>query len=144
MPGRLNRAQQRRTEALETLRERIANRSRSGNAPASDENQEMRSGFYDHQFKAGEITDLLKVSLSLADEIAMLRVILRRCFEQVTAQDDIDLNDWAKVLSALSATTSRLHRLVKAQQELFKTQDSDFMKEFSAALAASQKDMGIK
>ena len=130
--------------ADQETRSRLISTSRSFEEYQREEDGEARSGFYDSHFKAGEVADLLQASTSLADEIAMLRVVIRRCFEQVTAGEVDGIEDWVKVLSALSAASSRLSRLVQAQQTLLKDKDDDFMTEFSIALKEARRKMGIE
>ncbi len=127
----------------ETL-SRLTSTSRSLNESQRPEEAEGRPGFYDRQFRAGEVADLVLASTSLADEIAMLRVVIRRCFEQVTTDEVSGIEDWVKVLSALSVASARLSRLVQAQQTLLKDKGDDFMTEFSIALKEARKRMGIE
>jgi hypothetical protein len=86
-------------------------------APGSPE-QTSLPGFYESQFKPGEKLDLETVNGGLRDEINLLRIVMRRALEQAEEGGDLMLEDYTRLLNALSGAAARLAILIKAQQEL--------------------------
>jgi hypothetical protein len=75
-------------------------------------------GFYAGLFLPGELNDLRQaMELSLAGEIDMLRVVMRRVFNRLIEDSD-DLKAWVGALNVLSAATQRLAVLVRTQKQL--------------------------
>ena len=74
-----------------------------------------KHGFYSRRFRALEISDLsIILTNNLDDEIALLRVTMRRLFS-IADNDAKTLDDWKSVLSALGAASTRLARLLRTQ-----------------------------
>lgn len=74
-----------------------------------------KHGFYSRRFKLLELCDLEAVlSNSLNDEIALLRVVIRRVFN-IADKDAVTLKDWSMALSTLGAAATRLAGLIRAQ-----------------------------
>ncbi len=74
-----------------------------------------KHGFYSRRFKALELCDLVTVlQNNLDDEIALLRVMIRRVFETADSQAET-LADWESVLSTLGAASTRLAGLIRVQ-----------------------------
>jgi hypothetical protein len=101
------------------------------------------AGFYVGQFRAGEVADLQQASPGLQDEIAMLRVAIRRCFTSATDVEGNDLEGWVKALSALGSASTRLAHLVQAQQVLTGGAGDGFLAVLSSALTDVRKEMGL-
>ncbi len=78
----------------------------------------LKHGFYSPHFKPTEAADLetLEDDSNLTSEIHMMRVIIRRVFEQ--AQACPDLETWAAVLGSLGAASTRLAGLLRTQKLL--------------------------
>ena len=75
-----------------------------------------KHGFYSRRFKALELADLETVlQNSLDDEIALLRVMIRRVFD-FADQEAASLEDWSMALSTLGAASTRLAGLIRTQQ----------------------------
>ena len=74
-----------------------------------------KHGFYSRRFRALELNDLEAVLQdSLDDEIALLRVMIRRVFE-FADQEAASLEDWSTALSTLGAASTRLAGLIRTQ-----------------------------
>ena len=74
-----------------------------------------KHGFYSRRFKALEMCDLETVLRdNLDDEIALLRVLIRRVFEFADSEAE-KLEDWESVLSTLGAASTRLAGLIRVQ-----------------------------
>ncbi|MDO9546623.1 MAG: hypothetical protein Q7J07_07735 [Pelolinea sp.] len=76
----------------------------------------FKHGFYSRRFRGLEIADLGTVLTdSLDDEIALVRVVVRRVFE-LADQEAETLDDWQSALSTLGAASTRLAGLLRTQQ----------------------------
>ena len=76
----------------------------------------LKHGFYSHRFNNLELTDLdTTLSEGLTDEIALLRVIIRRVFEYADSAAQ-DLDTWSHALNTLGAASTRLAGLLRTQQ----------------------------
>ncbi len=74
-----------------------------------------KHGFYSRRFKALELCDLDSIlQNNLDDEIALLRVMIRRVFEIADSSAE-SLEDWESALSTLGAASTRLAGLVRVQ-----------------------------
>lgn len=74
-----------------------------------------KHGFYSRRYKALEIRDLEAVlHNNLDDEIALLRVMIRRVFEFADKEAET-LDDWESVLTTLGAASTRLAGLIRVQ-----------------------------
>lgn len=114
--------------------------SESTPPPPARQRQPPRSGFYGRKFRAGEASDLLGAGSGLQDEIALLRVTMRRVFE-LASEQDADLDTWSKVLDRLSAAAARLGNLARIQQKLAES-SSSLGDALSAALADVLHELG--
>ena len=89
-----------------------AGRNAGAGAPAGNQNRRAH-GFYSRVLTAGELADLVTFAddLSLADEIAIARVTLRRAMERLTTDLETDeLTNLAKLTLAGTRTVARLLR----------------------------------
>ncbi len=90
--------------------------------PTSKRNQNARKkGFYSPLYRTDE-TSLLTddQSASLEHEINLLRVMIKRTMEMADGIDD--LREATRILDALSAATTRLANLLRAQKSLNEAQ----------------------
>ena len=78
----------------------------------------FKHGLYSRRYKKLEISDLsAALQNNLEDEIALLRIIMRRVFTY--ADDDAEtLEEWENVLSVLGAAATRLAGLLRTQQAI--------------------------
>ena len=92
----------------------------SGNSNA------LRHGFYSRKFQDLEVEDLSEVKGGLQDEIAMLRVSIRRVFERATELGDefaekgpgSELFALSQLLTTLGIATTRLAHMLRTQKFL--------------------------
>jgi hypothetical protein len=102
--------------------------------PKPGPNGALQHGFYGRRFHRGEIEDLDQTGpVRLVDEIAMMRVIMRRVFEQAN-DEAADLETWSQMLETLGAASSRLALLLRTQNHLDK-HDKDVTDALSQALS---------
>jgi hypothetical protein len=87
-------------------------RRRAAQQPAAE------PGFYARGFTADEAADLSRaLPDGLNSEIDLLRVVIRRVFEQASDQA-ATLKDWTGALAALANASARLAMLIKTQAGL--------------------------
>lgn len=77
----------------------------------------LKHGFYSGRFKKIELDDLDVVNAGVQDEIALLRISIRRLFEHVT-DEGVDVETWINYLNSISAALARLSILLKVQAGL--------------------------
>ena len=93
------------------LEQAFARRRRG--APRGNQNA-LKHGFYSQQFKPADLKDLEKCqNIDLSDEIAMLRVQLRRVIE--ASGQAQNLTEAAFTLRVLCLATLSINRLVRTQ-----------------------------
>lgn len=109
-----------------------------------------KSGFYARQFNEGEKTDLeILLGDGLNDEIAMMRVLMRRVFESANELIDLssgepgDVERAVNLLGTMGVAATRLERLLRAQKTLT-VSDTEFAGTLSEALAEVVKELGAK
>lgn len=101
----------------------------------------FKHGYYSHQFRADEIQDLEAGQRGgVLDEMAMLKVAIRRLFEQV--EENPDPEACRKTLGALGLAAVRLARLVEVQKSL--GNGDELMQALSQAIAEINAEMGWK
>lgn len=94
-----------------------------------------RGGFYGDEFTRVEARDLgAAVSTGLQDEIALLRVAMRRLFTYANLSEETDPQAWAKVLNSLSGASARLSTLLRTQRELGGSEKDEIMAALNQAL----------
>jgi len=100
----------------------------------------LKHGFYSRQFKPDERDDLeTMLADGLTDEIAMLRVIIRRVMELA---DGVEMTQAINLLGALGMASTRLAGLLRTQRLL--TGDSNTTAQaISDALADIVKDLKL-
>jgi hypothetical protein len=94
----------------------------------------LKHGFYSVKFRTGEVNDLDAFVPDLNGEVALLRVMLRRMFEAASADKEINLDTWAKIMGSAGATCTRIATLVRTQQ-ILAGKAGDVNAVLSAALA---------
>ena len=85
--------------------------------PPPEGGEDARPGFYDHGYRSLELRDLPHALKSgLADEIAMLRVSMRRVFELTS--DPRNPGRAEKALGTLGLAATRLAKLLQVEREM--------------------------
>jgi len=100
----------------------------------------LKHGFYSRQFQERELMDLEEIDAEgLENEIAMLRVMMRRLMEMVNNCDNLDqLN---AVVGTLGMASSRLASMLRTESFIDKRQEID--DEISIGLHAAAIELGI-
>ena len=100
----------------------------------------LKHGFYSRQFQERELMDLEEIDAEgLENEIAMLRVMMRRLMERINNCEDLEqLN---AVVGTLGMASSRLASMLRTESFLGKKQGVD--DEISRGLRAAAIDLGI-
>ena len=76
----------------------------------------LKHGFYSPRFNNIELSDLeTALGDGLVDEIALLRVIIRRVFEFSNDDEAQNLDTWTRSLNTLGAAATRLAGLLRTQ-----------------------------
>ena len=102
----------------------------------------LKHGFYSHRFRNIELSDLdSALSDGLVDEIALLRVIIRRVFEYADSGDQ-DLDAWTQTLNTLGAASTRLAGLIRTQQ-VISGNGGDVVDVLSQAIGEVAHDLGL-
>jgi hypothetical protein len=103
------------------------NKRRRGAQPGNT--NALKHGFYSRRFTAGDREDLeARLSEGVSDEIAMLRVIVRRMFNATLDsgtpdQPGQDLEQLSRTINTLSIAAIRIGNLLKLQQMLGTKED---------------------
>ncbi len=99
-------------------------------------------GFYSRQFERGELQDLEAMrSGGLGDEVAMMRVAIRRVFD-LASQADLSLQDWARTLDKPGSAAGRLARLLQAQKDM--GEQSGVSAALSEAMSEVIEELGLR
>lgn len=100
----------------------------------------LKHGFYSRLFRKQELADLEEIGpAGLQNEIAMLRVMIRRVFEQAS-DEAADLETWSKALATLGAASTRLAELLWTQKK-FSMEEADVTLALSQALTEVVKEL---
>ncbi len=103
----------------------------------------FKHGFYSHRFNNLELKDLDTVLTDgLDDEIALLRVVMRRVFEFADSGENT-LDDWSMTLSTLGAAATRLAGLLRTQQVMTGGKGGDVIDLLSEAIGVISHELGI-
>lgn len=114
----------------------------TGQAGHQKELGETRKGFYARQFAPQEIRDLELISTAgLDDEIAMLRVLLRRYYAEVIAVEDARMI--GEAIDRVSRAASCLGRLVSVQNSRAGRQKNEYEQAMEEALQRVAKEMDL-
>jgi hypothetical protein len=102
----------------------------------------LKHGFYAQQFSQLELTDLeTALGSGLGDEIALMRVLIRRFVEAVEAQPTLPLDDTSHFLNTLGSSMTRLAGLLRADKLLTGSDDSAVMQAIHSAIAEFTEDL---
>jgi hypothetical protein len=116
----------------------IPSSRRRGGAPRGNTNA-LKHGFYSRRFRKSEADDLEQTSFTgLRDEIAMLRVCLRRIVEWGAAIKDF--SDAMTFMRTISLGTGSLSRLISIQKAIGGT---DFESVIAQAVSEVSQELGI-
>jgi len=104
----------------------------------------FKHGFYSRRYKPLELQDLGEVlSSGLSDEIALLRVIIRRVFEFASESDEQGLETWTHALNTLGRASTRLAGLLRTQHTLC-GEEEDIVDTLSKALGQVAHEIGFR
>ena len=103
-----------------------------------------KHGFYSRRFSMVELSDLSNVlSENLDDEIALLRIIIRRVFEYAD-NEAVTLSDWMSALSTLAASATRLSGLLRTQHQLTgKKSGDEFLEIIKESIRETARKQGL-
>ncbi len=126
------------------------NRRRKKDGPASPAQDPGEPQIYNAAYLPDEQADIpLLVAGDVRDEIAMLRVVIRRAFTLATQlnpeseEQAANLKQAIRLVDTLSAASLRLGTLLKMQQALGDT-SGEITAAISQALREVAKEMGVK
>ena len=102
----------------------------------------VKHGFYSRRFDKLETSDLdIALLNGLDDEIALLRVIIRRVFNYSSSGKQ-DLATWSTALETLGAASTRLAHLLRTQRLLTGQEANGMSAALSQALTEVTKEFG--
>ena len=102
----------------------------------------LKHGFYSPRFSPLELRDLdTALADGLDDEIALLRVTIRRVFDLATDEGE-DSETWFKALSTLGMASTRLAGLLRTQK-IIQGDTSSVASALSQALGEVCDELGI-
>lgn len=103
-----------------------------------------KHGFYSKNFSPAERKGLQAAQgVVLGDEIALLRVLIRRFAEQLQATQDLALPESAQHLAVVSDAMLRLASLLRTDHMLGGTQSSTFIKQLNLVLAEVSDEIAL-
>jgi hypothetical protein len=109
------------------------------NSPQTSTPKTRKSSYRRH-LRSGEVEELEQAQeRGLQDEIAILRVVIRRVFDAAN-QANMDLDTWSDTLNTLGSASTRLAGLLKAQRVIGESGAQDIL---SQALAEIAKEMNL-
>jgi hypothetical protein len=95
----------------------------------------IKHGFYSKNFSLAERRGLqVRISVVLGDEIALLRVLIRRFAEQIQASQDLSLTESAQHLAVISEAMLRLGNLLRTDHMLGGSQSDTLFKSLHVVL----------
>jgi len=104
----------------------------------------FKHGFYSKRYYPLELKDLSTVlGEGLFDEIALLRVIMRRVFELANDHEKQDLNTWSASLNTLGAAATRLAGLLRTQNILTEEDSNTLVSVLSQSIGAVSHGLGV-
>ena len=102
----------------------------------------LKHGFYSQQFSQIELTDLeTALGEGLGDEIALMRVLIRRFVDSIEAQPEISLDDTSVFLNTLGSNMTRLAGLLRADRLLTGSEDTAVMQAIHTAISELTEDL---
>jgi len=103
----------------------------------------LKHGFYSPRFADLELSDLDAVFCDgLTDEIALLRVIIRRVFDHANDHEKQNLETWSGSLNTLGAACSRLAGLLRTNKFLGGGGPEDALRELAQAFGFAAHEFG--
>ena len=112
---------------------KLASRNRGGQPGNTNA---LKHGFYTKNFSPAECRDLQAINADvLSDEIALLRVLIKRFADQIQASQGIALPESAHYLAVVSEAMVRLASLLRTDHMLGGSESSTFLKEFNETLS---------
>ena len=130
----------RSTRSSSTKKTRPALKRKRGAQPGNS--NAVKHGFYSHRFNALELKDLDTVLQdNLVDEIALVRVTIRRVFEYADTEAE-SLADWEAALNTLGASSIRLAGLLRTQK-LLTGSGGDVVSLISEAIGEISHELGV-
>jgi len=104
----------------------------------------LKHGFYTNNFSLAERQGLESINeIVLADEIALLRVLIRRFSAQILASQGVSLNESAQHLAVTSEAMLRLASLLRTNHLLGGSETGSLTQELCLSLAEIYKEMGL-
>ena len=102
----------------------------------------VKHGFYSRKFRPQELDDLdLLMMGNLDDEIAMLRVIIRRVFDLTNAEDST-VETWTAGMETLGKACTRMAGMLRTQHLIGRTAD-DALATLKAALGNVTEELKL-
>ncbi len=101
----------------------------------------LKNGFYTRRFKKRDVTGIEEIgNASLAEEIAIIRILARRLVE--SSDPSADLYEIAGVLRAICLASATITRIIRAQSFLA-NDPSGFYADIDQAIRQVRIEMGI-
>jgi hypothetical protein len=114
---------------------------RSGGQPGNW--NALKHGYYSKRFNPLELKDLDTVlAEGLTDEIALLRVIIRRVFDFANDHEFQTLETWSGTLNTLGAACTRLSGLLRNNQLIGGGGPEEALEKLAAAFGVAAHDLG--
>ena len=117
----------------------------TGVPPAeAGKSQPRKRSFYARYVTQVELSDLEQFEPEkLTDEIALLRVSIRRCFQAACAIESTDIEGWVKALATLGSATTRLANLLRIQKVLSLSGDDEIRAAISKGLMRVMEEFNL-
>lgn len=105
-------------------------------------NNALKHGFYSRSWKYKDRKGLEDLDpVSLADEIALMRVCIRRLVESFTP--DLSYEQQSRFVRTLSQAAYALNRMVRTQQNITQPEESELRQVLNRALSEVTHELGI-
>jgi len=102
----------------------------------------LKHGFYTKNFSLAERRGLQAVEgVVLGDEIALLRVLIRRFAEQIQASQGVSLNESAQHLAVISEAMLRLASLLRTDKMLGGSERDDLFTHLQGVMGSVLEEM---
>jgi hypothetical protein len=105
----------------------------------------LKHGFYTNNFSLAKRRGLEATkTIVLADEIALLRVLIRRFSEKMLASEGVSLNESAQHLAVVSEAMLRLASLLRTNHMLGGSESDTLAEELNLAIQQVTAEMGLR
>jgi hypothetical protein len=105
----------------------------------------VKHGFYTKNFSPAERRELESVGgIVLGDEIALLRVLIRRFADQILSSRGVSLTDSAQHLDVISEAMLRLGSLMRTNHMLGGSASDALFEDLSIAIAQVSAEMALE